>query len=257
MKDIHTFVILAHNESDDLEDCIKSVLNQSVKTNVVIATSTPNEYIMDLASEYSLGLMVNEKKSNKGSDYNFAIASFNTKLVTIAHQDDLYDRNYIKEIIDSYNKNPDASIIFTDNYEIKGTKKIKCSKSLIFRRFFKFPLRFKLFQNKKYFKLRALKYNKSICTSSVTFIKNDEMKKEIFPISYKYLNDWQGFIDLARKKKTKFVYIPKKLVGYRVYPKEFNMEYEKEKLLIYKELLPKWLIRIKRKRLMKKNEKED
>ena len=40
---LHTFVILAHNESDDLEECIKSVINQSVKSNVVVATSTPND----------------------------------------------------------------------------------------------------------------------------------------------------------------------------------------------------------------------
>ena len=44
-KNIHTFVVLAYKESTYLEDCINSVLNQSVKTNVVIATSTPNEFI--------------------------------------------------------------------------------------------------------------------------------------------------------------------------------------------------------------------
>ena len=74
----HTFVILAYNISDDLEECIKSVINQSVKSNIVIATSTPNDYIIDLASEYSLGVMVNKEKSNKGRDYNFAIKSFDT-----------------------------------------------------------------------------------------------------------------------------------------------------------------------------------
>ena len=81
----HTFVILAYNISDDLEECIKSVINQSVKSNIVIATSTPNDYIIDMASEYSLGVMINKAKSNKGRDYNFAIDSFNTELVTIAH----------------------------------------------------------------------------------------------------------------------------------------------------------------------------
>ena len=95
----HTFVILAYNESDDLEECIKSVINQSVKSNVVIATSTPNDYIIDLASKYSLGVMVNKEKSNKGRDYNFCISTFNTPLLTIAHQDDLYDRNYTREIL--------------------------------------------------------------------------------------------------------------------------------------------------------------
>ena len=114
MKIIHTFVILAYKESDDLEDCIKSVLKQSVKSNIVIATSTPNDYITDLASQYGIGVMVNEEESNKGNDYNFALSTFNTKLITIVHQDDLYHRNYAKEVIKCYEKNKDANLIFTD-----------------------------------------------------------------------------------------------------------------------------------------------
>ena len=49
MRSIHTFVVLAYKESSFLEECIKSVLNQELKTEVVIATSTPNSYIDDLA----------------------------------------------------------------------------------------------------------------------------------------------------------------------------------------------------------------
>ena len=89
----HTFVILAYKESDDLEECIKSIINQSVKSNILITTSTPNDYIMDLASNYSLGVMVNEAKSNKGNDYNFALNTIDSELITLAHQDDLYNRN--------------------------------------------------------------------------------------------------------------------------------------------------------------------
>ena len=227
----HTFVILAYHESDDLEECIKSVLNQSVKSNVVIATSTPNDYIMDLASTYSLGVMVNECESNKGSDYNFAINSFNSKLITIAHQDDLYDRNYTKEILKSYKKNPDATIFFTDNYEIREDKKIKKSKALFWKRYFLFPLQYSFFNNKKYFKLRSLKRRKYICTSSVTFVKKN-IETEIFPTDLTYNNDWKGLIELA-KKNTKFVYIKEKLVGYRIVKKEYNWE----KLLEDEEIL--------------------
>lgn len=48
-NNIHTFVVLAYKESKYLEDCIKSVINQSVKTNVVIATTTDNGFIRNLA----------------------------------------------------------------------------------------------------------------------------------------------------------------------------------------------------------------
>ena len=234
----HTFVILAYNISDNLEECIKSVINQSVKSNIIIATSTPNNYIIDLASEYSLGVMVNKAKSNKGRDYNFAINSFNTELVTIAHQDDLYDRNYTKEILNCYKKNKKATIIFTDNYEIYIDKKIKKSKKLFWKRYFLLPLKFSIFQKMKFFKLRSLRRDKYICTSSITFVKKN-IDGDIFPTNLKYDNDWQGLIDLA-KKDTRFVYLKKKLVGYRQEEKEVNKNKIKEDEKILSSMYPKW-----------------
>lgn len=246
----HTFVILAYNISDDLEECIKSVINQSVKSNIVIATSTPNNYIIDLASEYSLGVMVNKAKSNKGRDYNFAINSFDTELVTIAHQDDLYDRNYTKEILNCYKKNKKATIIFTDNYEIYEDKKIKKSKKLFWKRYYLMPLKFSFLQNKKLLKLRALRRDKFICTSSITFVKKN-ISDEIFPTNLKFNNDWQGLIDLA-KKDTRFVYLRKKLVGYRVVEKKSNKIKVKEDEKILESLYPKWYYeKVVKKRLEK------
>lgn len=234
MKIIHTFVILAYKESDDLEDCIKSVLKQSVKSNIVIATSTPNDYITDLASQYGIGVMVNETESNKGNDYNFALSTFNTKLITIVHQDDLYHRNYAKEVIKCYEKNKDANIIFTDYYEIHKDVKVKHSLTLLKKKFKILPLKHRIFQNKKYFKIRSLKYGQAFCTSSVTFVRNRSIKN-FFPTNLTYYNDWQGFINFANKKNTRMVYLNKKLVGYRIYDKEINMDMIIEKENILKE----------------------
>jgi len=237
MNKIHTFVILAYQESDDLEDCIKSILKQSVKSNVVIATSTPSDFITDLASQYSLGIMVNKEKSNKGSDYNFALSTFDTELLTIAHQDDIYDRNYAKEIIKCYENNKDASIIFTDYYEIHKDVKVKHSWVLFKKKLMILPLKFRFFQDKLHYKLKCLKHGQCFCTSSVTFIKKN-VKKNFFPKNLNYYNDWQGFIDLANKKSSRFVYLSKKLVGYRIYQKEFNKDLIREKEKILKKLWP-------------------
>ena len=247
---LHTFVILAHDESDDLEECIKSVLKQSVKSNVILATSTPNNYILDLASNYSLGVLVNEDDSNKGSDFNFAINSCNSKLVTIAHQDDLYDRNYTKEILKFYKKNNDATIYFTDNYEIKNDKKIKKSKDLFIKRFSLFPLKYHFFQNKKYFKIRALRPKKYICTSSITFNKK-YINYDLFPTDLTYDNDWQGLLDLA-VIDSRFAYLSKKLVGYRVVEENVNIKKKEEDLVIQKKLYSNWYFN---KFILKKNTK--
>ena len=47
----HTFVICAYKESKYLEDCIKSLKAQEVKSDIKIATSTPNEYIYSIADK--------------------------------------------------------------------------------------------------------------------------------------------------------------------------------------------------------------
>ena len=55
----HTFVICAYKESKYLEDCIRSLKAQEVKSYIKIATSTPNEYIYSIANKLvclSIGL---------------------------------------------------------------------------------------------------------------------------------------------------------------------------------------------------------
>ena len=240
MKIIHTFVILAYKESDDLEDCIKSVLKQSVKSNIVIATSTPNDFITDLAREYGIGIMINDKESNKGSDYNFALSTFNTKLITIVHQDDFYNRNYAKEVINCYEKNKDANLIFTDYYEIHKDVMVKHNWTLFKKRLMIWPLKYRFFQNKKHYKKRCLSHGQCFCTSSVTFVR-DKGIKNFFPEDLKYYNDWQGFINFA-KKNTRMVYLNKKLVGYRIYDKEINMDMIIEKENILKQFWNKKII---------------
>lgn len=44
----HEFVICAYKESKYLEDCIISLKKQKKKSNIKLATSTPNNYIENL-----------------------------------------------------------------------------------------------------------------------------------------------------------------------------------------------------------------
>ena len=50
----HTFVICAYKESPYLEECIRSLKNQSVRTNLRMATSTDNGHIRALAEKYGI-----------------------------------------------------------------------------------------------------------------------------------------------------------------------------------------------------------
>ena len=54
----HTFAICAYKESPYLEECIKSLLAQKEKSNVIMVTSTPCDYISNMAHKYGVQLYI-------------------------------------------------------------------------------------------------------------------------------------------------------------------------------------------------------
>ena len=69
MKQLHTFAVCAYKESPYLEKCIESLLSQTVKSNIMIATSTPNNYISSIAEKYELPLIVNPGEGGITQDW--------------------------------------------------------------------------------------------------------------------------------------------------------------------------------------------
>jgi cellulose synthase/poly-beta-1,6-N-acetylglucosamine synthase-like glycosyltransferase len=55
------FVIPAYGESPFLEACIQSLKNQTVDVDILLATSTPNLYIQQLADKYKIPVLVNSQ----------------------------------------------------------------------------------------------------------------------------------------------------------------------------------------------------
>ena len=95
----HTFALCAYKKSDYLEECIKSLINQTKKSEILIATSTPNEFIYGLAEKYSIPVFVNGGVAGIAGDWNFGYSKATTEYVTIAHQDDVYEPDYAEKII--------------------------------------------------------------------------------------------------------------------------------------------------------------
>lgn len=214
--DIHTFVVLAYKESKFLEDCIKSVLNQTVKTKVVIATSTPNDYIKKIAKKYKLEILVNKgDKKGIGYDFDFAKNCGKTELVTIAHQDDLYDETYAEEVIKAYNKKKKSIIIFPSYYEIRKEGKVYKNTNLKIKKILLFRLKFHGWSKFKYIKRSALRYGCAICCPAVTFVMKN-CPKEVFASDMKCDIDWLAWERLS-KEKGYFYYIKKPLMGHRIY----------------------------------------
>ena len=126
----HTFVICAYKESRYLGECIDSLMKQTVKTNIIMATSTPNEYIQHYADMYSLKLFINHGETGIAGDWNFALSCADTALVTIAHQDDIYEPEYAEIMLKCMNR-ARKPILFSSNYgEIRNGEKVFSNKLL-------------------------------------------------------------------------------------------------------------------------------
>lgn len=243
-KNIHTFVVLAYKESTYLEDCINSVLNQSIKTNVVIATSTPNEFINQMAEKYNLKVIINKGQKGIAYDFNFAVNCVDSELVTVAHQDDIYEKDYAKEIIDAYKKNKNASIIFTDYFELRGSDKVLNNKNLKIKRILLLPLRIKTLGKYKFFRRWVLRFGNSICCPAVTFVKKNSIK-DVFICDFKCNVDWYTWEKLS-KEPHDFIFIPKPLMEHRISESSTTTDIinhgirTKEDLIMFKKFWPTW-----------------
>lgn len=214
---LHTFVVLAYKESEYLEDCIRSVLQQKYKSKVVIATSTPNNYISQLASKYKLEIFVNEQGGQGiGKDFDFALTCGKSSLVTIAHQDDTYDTLYSQKMVDFYQKEKKPIIIFPDYYEIRNDKKITNNRNLKIKRTLLMPLKSRILRNKKVIKRLVLSFGDPISCPSVTFVTSEIMNNEVFSCDFVCDVDWYAWEKLS-KQKGSFVFVNQLLMGHRVH----------------------------------------
>lgn len=209
----HTFAICAYKESQYLEECIKSVKNQKIKSNILIATSTPNEFIEKLSKKYDIPMYVNNGEKGIGQDWNFAVSCAKTDYVTVAHQDDVYKENYLEEIVNKLNKKVDFVIAFTDYRELKNGEEIPLTGNLKIKKLLLFPLRF--FRRSKFFKKRSLSFGCSICCPSVT-VNTKITGKNPYRTELKCDLDWDTWDKMA-DYKANFLYIPKELMQHRIH----------------------------------------
>lgn len=216
---IHTYVVLAYKQSPYLKECIESVLNQDYPSKVLIGTSTDNEYIRKMAETYNLEVVVNEIKGGGNAvDFDFAWNSGRTELVTIAHQDDTYDHDYSMEVVKAYKEQPKAQIIFTDYFEIREDSKVYSNKLLKVKRILLSPLRLRFWAGSPTVKKSVICLGDSICCPAVTFCKKNIDTNSIFVNDQLNGNsDWYGWLQLAKIKGKKFIFIPKSLMGHRVH----------------------------------------
>lgn len=198
----HSFIILAFEESPYLCECINSLKNQSVASQILIATSTPNKFISTVAREYNLPLFINKKQTGLAGDWNFALNLSKTNYVTLAHQDDVYERNYVEEMLKDLDDNENFLIKFSNYSELFNKNGENCIRSnslnlLIKKVIIFFNYQFKKELKTKKQKINLLGFGSPIPCPSVLYNKS-LLKNFKFDPNFTINVDWQAWICMSQ-----------------------------------------------------------
>lgn len=238
----HTFVVCAYRESPYLEECISSLLKQKCKSTIIISTGTPNLYIEKIAKKYNLKLYINKGSSSLANDWNFALSCAQTELVTLAHQDDIYESDYSSSIWKAYLNSKMPIILFTDYSELRNGITVKKNTLLTIKRTLLLPLRFPCFWNNKFIRRRILSLGSAICCPAVTLVKNN-VSMPLFENNMKSNIDWQAW-ELLSRRTGAFVYIPQAHMQHRIHQESTtselleNSERREEDLMVFRKFWP-------------------
>ncbi|MBE5924449.1 MAG: glycosyltransferase family 2 protein [Lachnospiraceae bacterium] len=219
----HTFVICAYKESPYIEECIKSLKNQSKQSEILVATSTPCIFLKKICEKYNIEYCVREGQSNIADDWNFAYSQAKTPYVTIAHQDDLYRKEYAKQVIEALMQHNNILIACTDYSEKKGETESIGGINLYIKRFLLVPLRNDKKNDKKWRKRFAIRFGNAICCPSVTYNKQlieslikDQGRDNLFRKHFRSNLDWEVWEWLSTNPG-RFKFIPKVLMSHRIH----------------------------------------
>ncbi len=239
------FVICAYKESPYLEECICSLKRQDIQVKISLATSTPNKHIESLVRKYQLEYFINTEKSGIAEDWNFALTVTDKKVVTIAHQDDVYKPDYVKEILKNINKQDNVLIAFTNYGELRNGEYVENNKLLNTKRFMLIPLKNKSLQKMCFVRRRILSFGSAICCPSVTFIK-ENLPQPIFHSGFRSNVDWQAW-EIISKMKGAFVYCDNILMYHRIHQESATTEIiadndrAKEDYEMFCKFWPRWI----------------
>lgn len=211
----HTFAVCAYGDSPYLGACLKSLKNQSVSSEIILCTSTPGKYIYGLAEKYEIPVYVRDGEKGIGRDWNFAFDTAKSELVTLAHQDDLYERDYTRMLFRAKRRYPDMSVFTTASVTLKNGKMQEWGTEEKVKKLLRMPLRLKCISAETAVKRAALRFGNPLICPSCTYDKRLTGNSP-FSESYQFILDWDLLWRLA-EKPGRFVLCEFPLMLYRIH----------------------------------------
>ena len=210
-----SFVVCAYKESPYLQECLRSLLSQTVSCSVSLSTSTPNSFLAETAEKYSVPVFCNEHEPSIDADWNSAYGRAETDYVVLAHQDDLYEPEYAETAIHALDSADRPLIFFSDYYEIRNGKKCYTTRNLRIKRRLLKPLISHAAASSPKIRRRVISLSNPICCPAVAYAKKN-LPAVPFRSGWKSNLDWDAWERIS-KLEGSFLYDPRMLVGHRVH----------------------------------------
>lgn len=244
----HTFAICAYQDSPYLETCIQSLQRQSVPGRIILCTSTPSSYIQALAERYTIPVYVREGESDIQEDWNFAYHMAASRLVTIAHQDDGYHRDYVRTLQAAWAKYPDTTVFMTDCVIVKQGQIQRRGMMLFVKHLLRLPLKFTAQAHREGLKKLILRFGNPVLCPSCTYDK-EALGEPLFDSVFKFALDWDTMWQLAGRPG-RFVCVEKPLLYYRIHEDATtkaciqNQRRSREEAAMYEKMWPGPIVKI-------------
>jgi len=212
----HSFVVPAFGEPAWIERCLDSIQQQTHPTAVVITTPTPTERLSSIARQRRIPLIVNPAARGIAADWNFALAHAGGHWVSLAHQDDWYDRRYVELCLAAAARVDNAILVFTHATEtIDGEQREVFNarmKRAISRAAF---LGASSLESTRRRRLLLAFGNPIPCPS--VMVNRHRVPDFRFPDGWKSNLDWSAWLSLAEAPGA-FVRVPRPLVHRTLHP---------------------------------------
>lgn len=212
----HSFVVPAYGCSVHLEACLQSLRAQTLKSELILSTSTPDDEQEALAAKYGARYYTHSPNQGIAHDWNTGLRQVTTEWATLAHQDDVYYPDFAEKTLAGITRSRSAILAFTNYDEIADDLKRPMSKLLLVKRALLelgFAGRERI--GSRLAKTNTLRFGCSIPCPSVTI--NVKKAPVQFDEQLKIDLDWAAWLQLARTGG-EFVWIRgKSLMGHRIH----------------------------------------
>ncbi len=150
-------------------------------------------------------------------DWNFAYEMAEGDYVTLAHQDDMYHKDYVKFLLQRAEQYPDMTVFTTDYATVKGNR-LQSRKGLVewVKVILRLPLTNPEWTDREWVKKAALIFGNPICCPSCAYHKKLLGEGPLFTSRFRYVLDWDTMWKLAGEKG-RFVCEERPLIYYRVH----------------------------------------